>query len=150
MITEVFDKYAHNMSHLSGLLAVNFVGIAKGNLLHTVSFSGLNYNDTAKFEAEIVKNALQAVDNQLIPAGALRQITINNNEQMHILYVFNDLGYLIHLVADAKINFALLGLAHKENFAILEQGISSEMIQKEVVPSQAPKKVTHFKSMFFS
>lgn len=151
MVIESFNKYVTRMEELSGLLGVNFIGMEKGNLLHNVSISGLNYKDAVKFEAEIVKNALQAIKHiQGVGDDALRQIIVSNQEQTHIMYISNDFSYIIHLIAEARINFGLLNIAHKEASAILEKEVSLEVLQKELFPSEAPKKVSHFKSMFFS
>ena len=104
MILEEFKKYADQMgTQLSGILSVSFIGTEHGEVLYNQSFSGLDYTATAKFEAEIAKNALQEIkyiDN--IHEDSLREITISNSQQIHVIYVSKDFDYLIHLITDAK------------------------------------------------
>lgn len=150
MVIDAFNKYVASMSKLSGLLAINFVGVEKGNLLHNVSFSGLNYNNTAKFEAEIVRNALQVAEYMPSLDRNLKQVIVSNNEQTHVIYVSKKMNYLIHLVGEAKINLALLSVVHKESYELLTTEISDEMLRQMLHEPEALKKVSNFKSMFFS
>ena len=63
MILDEFKKYAEQMgAKLSGILSVSFIGTEHGEVLFNRSFRGLDYTATAKFEAEIAKNALQKAD----------------------------------------------------------------------------------------
>ena len=89
MILDEFKRYTEQIgAQLSGILSVSFIGTEHGEILYNQSFSGLDYSATAKFEAEIAKNALQEIryiDN--IHEDSLREITISNNEQIHVIYV---------------------------------------------------------------
>lgn len=153
MVLEEFNKYAEQMKDkLAGILGVNFVGIEKGNLLFSKTFSAYNYEPTAKFEAEIAKNALQEIkyiDNA--HEDSLQEIIITNKEQVHIIYVSKHFDYLIHLIADVnKVNYGLLRIIHNQCFTQLGLTTSFEDVQTELFPTEAPKKVNHFRKLFFS
>ena len=145
MILDEFKKYADQMgSQLSGILSVSFIGTENGQILYNQSFSGLDYSATAKFEAEIVKNALQEIkyiDN--INEDSLREITISK-----------DFDYLIHLITDAtKVNYGVLSVIHKQCYSAMTQVVTFKTLQTELytkVTSEAPKKESHFRKLFFS
>ena len=151
MILEEFKKYADQMgSQLSGILSVSFIGTEHGEILYNQSFSGLDYSATAKFEAEIAKNALQEIKY----IDTLREITISNNEQTHVIYVSKDFDYLIHIITDAtKVNYGVLSVIHKQCYAAMTQVVTFNTLQTELytkVTSEAPKKESHFRKLFFS
>ena len=156
MILEEFKKYADQMgSQLSGILSVSFIGTEHGEILYNQSFSGLDYSATAKFEAEIAKNALQEIKYiYSINEDSLREITISNNEQTHVIYVSKDFDYLIHIITDAtKVNYGVLSVIHKQCYAAMTQVVPFNTLQTELytkVTSEAPKKESHFRKLFFS
>ena len=157
MILEEFKKYADQMgAQLSGILSVSFIGTEHGEVLYNQSFSGLDYSATSKFEAEIAKNALQEIkyiDN--IHEDSLREITISNNEQIHVIYVSKDFDYLIHIITDAtKVNYGVLSVIHKQCYETMNQVVTFDNIQTELyntnTTSEVPKKESHFRKLFFS
>ena len=156
MILEEFKKYTDQMgSQLSGILSVSFIGTEHGEILYNQSFSGLDYSATAKFEAEIAKNALQEIKYiDSINEDSLREITISNNEQTHVIYVSKDFDYLIHIITDAtKVNYGVLSVIHKQCYAAMTQVVTFNTLQTELyttVTSEAPKKESHFRKLFFS
>lgn len=153
MVLDEFNKYAEHIGEaLSGVLSVSFIGIEKGNLLFNKSFSKLNYEATAKFEAEIAKNALQEIkfiDNA--SEDSLKEIVVSNTEQEHVIYVSTDFSYLIHIIADAsKLNLGMLKIVHTQAYNELQQNASFEDIQKELFPVETQRKVSHFRKLFFN
>ena len=145
MILEEFKKYADQMgAQLSGILSVSFIGTEHGEVLYNQSFSGLDYTATAKFEAEIAKNALHS----------LREITISNSQQIHVIYVSKDFDYLIHLITDAKkVNYGILSIIHKKCYEAMTKVVTFDSVQTELYPKitqEAPKKESHFRKLFFS
>ena len=156
MILEEFKKYADQMgAQLSGILSVSFIGTEHGEVLYNQSFSGFDYTATAKFEAEIAKNALQEIkyiDN--IHEDSLREITISNSQQIHVIYVSKDFDYLIHLITDAKkVNYGILSIIHKKGYEARTKVVTFDSVQTELYPKitqEAPKKESHFRKLFFS
>ena len=156
MILDEFKKYAEQMgAQLSGILSVSFIGTEHGEVLFNRSFSGLDYTATAKFEAEIAKTALQEIkyiDN--IHEDSLREITISNKKQIHIIYVSKDFDYLIHIITDAnKINYGILSIIHKQCYEQMTKVVTFDEVQTELYtkePTEAPKKESHFRKLFFS
>ena len=156
MILEEFKKYADQIgAQLSGILSVSFIGTEHGDVLYNQSFSGLDYAATAKFEAEIAKNALQEIKYvENINEDSLKEITISNNEQMHVIYVSKNFDYLIHLITDAaKVNYGILSVIHKQCYEEMTKVVTFNTLQTELytkVTSEAPKKESHFRKLFFS
>ena len=156
MILEEFKKYADQMgAQLSGILSVSFIGTEHGEVLYNQSFSGFDYTATAKFEAEIAKNALQEIkyiDN--IYQDSLREITISNSQQIHVIYVSKEFDYLIHLITDAKkVNYGILSIIHKKCYEAMTKVVTFDSVQTELYPKitqEAPKKESHFRKLFFS
>ena len=153
MTQQKFDQYANQMANkLHGLLAVNFINIDNGSLIHSVSFSGIDYNATAKFEAEIVKNSLQAIKFTDSIDETLHEIIINNDEHIHFIYVATDSNFLVHLITDAQsINYALLHMTHTECWQNLTT--ETETLEKDYPPittEVSHKKVKKFKQLFFN
>ncbi|MEB3004258.1 hypothetical protein [Capnocytophaga sp. G2] len=156
MILDEFKRYTEQIgAQLSGILSVSFIGTEHGEILYNQSFSGLDYSATAKFEAEIAKNALQEIryiDN--IHEDSLREITISNNEQIHVIYVSKDFDYLIHIITDAtKVNYGLLSIIHKQCYEAMTKVVTFDEVQNELYPEvtkEAPKKESHFRKLFFS
>ena len=106
-------------------------------------------------QAEIAKNALQEIkyiDN--IHEDSLREITISNSQQIHVIYVSKDFDYLIHLITDAKkVNYGILSIIHKKCYEAMTKVVTFDSVQTELYPKitqEAPKKESHFRKLFFS
>ena len=130
-------------SQLSGILSVSFIGTEHGEILYNQSFSGLDYSATAKFEAEIAKNALQEIKYiDSINEDSLREITISNNEQTHVIYVSKDFDYLIHIITDAtKVNYGVLSVIHKQCYAAMTQVVTFNTLQQNFIQRLPPKRL---------
>ncbi|GIZ15912.1 hypothetical protein [Capnocytophaga catalasegens] len=149
MTQQKFDQYATQMGNkLHGLLSVNFINIDNGSLIHSVSFSGIDYKATAKFEAEIVKNSLRAIKFTDSSDETLHEIIISNDEHIHFLYVATNADFLVHLITNAQsINYALLHMTHNECW----QSLIAESFEKDNSTTEVShKKVKQFKQLFFN
>ena len=66
-----------------------------------------------------------------------------------------DFDYLIHIITDAtKVNYGVLSVIHKQCYETMNQVVTFDNIQTELyntnTTSEAPKKESHFRKLFFS